>query len=110
MTDVNRGDIQKLFDAKASYSRSVAEQVKTIMNVFFFTVFSKYCLNCVTVQPGLRTCCADRAKICRRHASGPREATFMAGCSNRKPKAELLLNYRTNVRFAMYFLKKLWYT
>lgn len=39
MTDVNRGDIQKLFDAKASYSRSVAEQVKTIMNVFFLQFF-----------------------------------------------------------------------
>lgn len=35
MADVNRGDIQKLFNTKASYSRSVAEQVKTIMNVSF---------------------------------------------------------------------------
>lgn len=35
MTDVSRGDVQKLFNAKASYSRSVAEQVKTIMNVSF---------------------------------------------------------------------------
>ena len=35
MTDVNRGDIQQLFNTKASYSRSVAEQVKTIMNVSF---------------------------------------------------------------------------
>lgn len=35
MTDVTRGDIQKLFNDKADYSRSVAEQVKTIMNVAF---------------------------------------------------------------------------
>lgn len=35
MADVNRGDIQKLFNTKASYSRSVAEQVKTILNVSF---------------------------------------------------------------------------
>ena len=35
MTDVTRGDIQKLFNTKADYSRSVAEQVKTIMNVSF---------------------------------------------------------------------------
>lgn len=35
MLDVTRGDIQKLFNAKADYSRSVAEQVKTIMNVSF---------------------------------------------------------------------------
>ena len=35
MADVNRGDIQQLFNTKASYSRSVAEQVKTIMNVSF---------------------------------------------------------------------------
>lgn len=35
MAEVNRGDIQKLFNAKADYSRSVAEQVKTIMNVSF---------------------------------------------------------------------------
>lgn len=35
MTEVNRGDIQKLFNTKADYSRSVAEQVKTIMNVSF---------------------------------------------------------------------------
>ena len=42
MADVTRGDIQKLFNAKASYSRSVAEQVKTIMNVSFrYAVTSK---------------------------------------------------------------------
>ena len=35
MADVTRGDIQKLFNTKASYSRSVAEQVKTITNVSF---------------------------------------------------------------------------
>ena len=35
MVDVNRGDIQRLFNTKATYSRSVAEQVKTIMNVSF---------------------------------------------------------------------------
>ena len=35
MAEVNRGDIQKLLNAKADYSRSVAEQVKTIMNVSF---------------------------------------------------------------------------
>lgn len=35
MADVTRGDVQKLFNAKAAYSRSVAEQVKTIMNVSF---------------------------------------------------------------------------
>lgn len=35
MVDVTRGDIQKLFNEKADYSRSVAEQVKTIMNVAF---------------------------------------------------------------------------
>jgi integrase len=35
MMDVNRGDVQKLFNTKADYSRSVAEQVKTIMNVSF---------------------------------------------------------------------------
>lgn len=41
MTEVNRGDIQKLFNAKADYSRSVAEQVKTIMNVSFRYALSK---------------------------------------------------------------------
>ena len=41
MTDVNRGDIQKLFNTKATYSRSVAEQVKTIMNVSFKFALSK---------------------------------------------------------------------
>lgn len=35
MTEVTRGDIQELFNTKADYSRSVAEQVKTIMNVSF---------------------------------------------------------------------------
>ena len=35
MADVTRGDIQTLFNTKADYSRSVAEQVKTIMNVSF---------------------------------------------------------------------------
>lgn len=35
MTDVTREDIQKLFNIKAAYSRSVAEQLKTIMNVSF---------------------------------------------------------------------------
>lgn len=35
MTEVTRGDIQKLFNIKADYSRSVAELVKTIMNVAF---------------------------------------------------------------------------
>ena len=35
MADVTRGDIQKLFNTKAGYSRSVAEQVKTITNVSF---------------------------------------------------------------------------
>lgn len=35
MMDVTRGDVQKLFNTKADYSRSVAEQVKTIMNVSF---------------------------------------------------------------------------
>jgi len=44
----------------------------------------------VTVQPGLRTSCTDRAKTYRQQASGPCEATFMAGCRNRKPKDELL--------------------
>ena len=33
--DVTREDVQKLFNTKADYSRSVAEQVKTIMNVSF---------------------------------------------------------------------------
>lgn len=35
MAEVTRGDIQELFNTKANYSRSVAEQVKTIMNVSF---------------------------------------------------------------------------
>lgn len=35
MMDVTRGDVQKLFNTKAAYSRSIAEQVKTIMNVSF---------------------------------------------------------------------------
>lgn len=35
MMDVTRGDVQKLFNTKADYSRSVAEQVRTIMNVSF---------------------------------------------------------------------------
>ena len=35
MMDVTREDVQKLFNTKADYSRSVAEQVKTIMNVSF---------------------------------------------------------------------------
>lgn len=35
MTGVTRGDIQRLFNMKAEYSWSVAEQVKTIMNVSF---------------------------------------------------------------------------
>ena len=35
MMDVTRGDVQKLFNTKTDYSRSVAEQVKTIMNVSF---------------------------------------------------------------------------
>lgn len=41
MAEVNRGDIQKLFNAKAGYSRSVAEQVKTIMNVSFRYALAK---------------------------------------------------------------------
>ncbi len=46
MAEVNRGDIQKLFNAKADYSRSVAEQVKTIMNVSFrYTVTKKVIAN-----------------------------------------------------------------
>ena len=35
MTDVTRRDVQKLFHIKADYSRPIAEQVKTIMNVSF---------------------------------------------------------------------------
>ena len=35
MTDVTRGDVQKLFNIKADYSRPIAELVKTIMNVSF---------------------------------------------------------------------------
>lgn len=35
MMDVTRGDVQKLFNTKADYSRSIAELVKTIMNVSF---------------------------------------------------------------------------
>lgn len=35
MMDVTRGDVQKLFNTKAGYSRSIAELVKTIMNVSF---------------------------------------------------------------------------
>jgi integrase len=35
MDDVTREDIQKLYNLKADYSRSVAEQVKTVMNVSF---------------------------------------------------------------------------
>ena len=35
MKDVTRGDIQELFNTKADYSRAIAEQVKTIMNVSF---------------------------------------------------------------------------
>ena len=35
MMDVTRGDVQKLFNIKADYSRPIAELVKTIMNVSF---------------------------------------------------------------------------
>lgn len=35
MIDVTRGDVQKLFNTKAVYSRPIAELVKTIMNVSF---------------------------------------------------------------------------
>ena len=35
MIDVTRGDVQKLFNTKAGYSRPIAELVKTIMNVSF---------------------------------------------------------------------------
>ena len=35
MMDVTRGDVQKLFNTKADYSRPIAELVKTIMNVSF---------------------------------------------------------------------------
>ncbi len=35
MPEVNRGDIQKLFNTKAGYSRAIAENVKTVMNVSF---------------------------------------------------------------------------
>ena len=42
MTDVTRGDVQKLFNIKADYSRPIAEQVKTIMNVSFrYAVMAK---------------------------------------------------------------------
>ena len=42
MMDVTRGDVQKLFNTKADYSRSIAELVKTIMNVSFrYTVTNK---------------------------------------------------------------------
>jgi integrase len=33
IAEVTRGDIQKLYNTKADFSRSVAEQVKTVMNV-----------------------------------------------------------------------------
>ena len=35
MMDVTRGDVQKLFNIKADYSRPIAELVKTIMNTPF---------------------------------------------------------------------------
>ncbi len=35
MADVNAGDVQKLFNAKAEYSVSVARLVKTVMNISF---------------------------------------------------------------------------
>ena len=35
MVDVTHGDVHKLFYTKADYSRSIAELVKTIMNVSF---------------------------------------------------------------------------
>lgn len=35
MMDVTHGDVQKLFNTKAGYSRPIAELVKTIMNVSF---------------------------------------------------------------------------
>lgn len=35
MMDVTRGDVQKLFNTKAGYSMSIAELIKTIMNVSF---------------------------------------------------------------------------
>ena len=35
MMDVTHGDVQKLFHIKTDYSRSIAELVKTIMNVSF---------------------------------------------------------------------------
>ena len=42
MMDVTRGDVQKLFNTKAGYSRPIAELVKTIMNVSFrYTVTNK---------------------------------------------------------------------
>ena len=60
MVDVNRGDIQKLFNIKASYSRSVAEQIKTIMNVSFrFAVTMKVISN--NPVEGMSLPKADRA-------------------------------------------------
>lgn len=35
MTEVNKGDIQRLYKDRAGYSKSIARQVKTVMNVSF---------------------------------------------------------------------------
>lgn len=61
MAEVNRGDIQKLFNAKADYSRSVAEQVKTIMNVSFRYAVTKKVISNNPVE-GVNLPKADRLK------------------------------------------------
>lgn len=61
MAEVNRGDIQKLFNAKADYSRSVAEQVKTIMNVSFRYAVTKKVISNNPVE-GVNLPKADRSQ------------------------------------------------
>lgn len=41
MAEVNRGDVQKLYNDKTGYSRSLGEHVKTVMNVSFRFALSK---------------------------------------------------------------------
>lgn len=48
LTEVNKGDIQRLYKDRAGYSKSIARQVKTVMNVSFH-----YAVNCKLIPVNL---------------------------------------------------------
>lgn len=52
MVDINRGDVQKLYNQKAEYSVSVARLVKTVMNVSMRYAVDKKIISTSPVYPG----------------------------------------------------------